>query len=174
MRKSTPLISQMLWVHTGPFWRKIQFPRSYRGVRRYVLLGILIFCREKGSCDDVVRVSLGYSTIPSCLSQRGKCHSQCQEAAEPRHLISPPRTCFLPPPTKLCLHCFPLADTMPWTLQLQGAILRTRVLSSCKALRFIHQMSLQGLVSQLGKCLQLCHCSEVTTTMARLLTFGPE
>lgn len=139
-------------------------------IRRDILLGILILCGEGGSCGDVVTASLGRPVFPRCLSQRGRCHSQCQEAAEPRHL-SLPRTCLLPTPNKALLTLF---STGMVSLQLQRAILRTHVLSSYKDLRFIEQMILQGLVSQLGKCLQLCHDSEVTTNTARLLTPGPD
>lgn len=121
-----------------------------------MLLGVLILYGKGDSCGDIITASFGHPTIPRCQSQRGRCHGQGQEVVEPRHL-SLPRTCLLPAPNKALLTLFPLADTMPWTLQLQGAILRTHVLSSYKDLRFIDQTILQGLVSQLGKCLQFCH-----------------
>ena len=91
-------------VHTGPFWRKTQFSRVSGEVRRVILLGILIWCGED-SCGDVVRATLGPSTIPRCLSQRGRCHSWWQEAAEPRHL-SLPRPCLLPTPNKALFTLF--------------------------------------------------------------------
>lgn len=73
---------------------------------------------------------------------------------------------FLPPPyplTKLCLHYFPLADTMPGALWLQRAILRTPILSSYEDLGFIDKMILQKYCFTTWKMPQFHHCSEPTT-----------